>query len=129
MMGLYGYRDVRIAALSTGTRRIVEIACIIALDPTLVLLDEPTSGIAQKETEALSGLLIAIKEQLNLTMVIIEHDMPMIMSMSERLIALDRGQIIAEGLPEAVRNDPLVVGSYLGSDSVAIERSTFVAQG
>jgi ABC-type branched-subunit amino acid transport system ATPase component/branched-subunit amino acid ABC-type transport system permease component len=125
MMGLYGYRDTRISALSTGTRRIVELACMIGLDPTLLFLDEPTSGIAQRETEALAGLLVAIKEQLKLTVLIIEHDMPMIMSLSERIIALDAGQIIAAGSPAEVRSNPLVTSSYLGSDTVAIERSTF----
>jgi ABC-type branched-subunit amino acid transport system ATPase component/branched-subunit amino acid ABC-type transport system permease component len=129
MMGLYRYREQRIAALSTGTRRIVELSCMIALNPTLLLLDEPTSGIAQRETESLAGLLTAIKAQLQLTIVIVEHDMPMIMSLSDRIVALDTGRVIADGTPEEVRSDPLVVSSYLGGDVVAIERSSFAPSG
>jgi ABC-type branched-subunit amino acid transport system ATPase component/ABC-type branched-subunit amino acid transport system permease subunit len=129
MMGLYRYRELRISALSTGTRRIVELACMIALNPTLLLLDEPTSGIAQRETESLARLLAVIKEQLQLTIVIIEHDMPMIMSLSDRIVALDAGSVIADGSPEEVRSNPLVVSSYLGGDMVAVERSDLAASG
>jgi ABC-type branched-subunit amino acid transport system ATPase component len=123
LMGLHAYRNKQIAALSTGTRRITELTCLVALEPTLLLLDEPASGIAQKETEALGDLLFRLKEALDMTLVVIEHDIPMIMRLSDRVLAMESGRLIADGPPDVVRNDPLVVESYLGGDVRAIERS------
>jgi ABC-type branched-subunit amino acid transport system ATPase component len=122
-MGLDAYRNKQIQELSTGTRRITEIACLLALQPSLLLLDEPSSGIAQRETEALGRLLRQIKDELDLTLLIIEHDIPLIMGLSDRIIAMDAGIVIATGPPEAVRTDPLVVEAYLGGSVAAIERS------
>jgi ABC-type branched-subunit amino acid transport system ATPase component/ABC-type branched-subunit amino acid transport system permease subunit len=122
-MGLDAYRNKQIQELSTGTRRITEIACLLALRPTLLLLDEPSSGIAQRETEALGRLLGDIKEQLDLTLLIIEHDIPLIMGLSDRIVAMDAGTVIAVGTPAEVRVDPLVVEAYLGGTAAAIERS------
>ena len=123
VMGLDRYRDKQIQELSTGTRRITEIACLVALEPVCLLLDEPSSGIAQRETEALGKLLVDLKAQLDLTMVIIEHDIPLIMGISDRIIAMADGSVIAEGTPDVVRNDPLVIDAYLGGSIEAIERS------
>ncbi len=122
-MGLDRYRDRQIAELSTGTRRITEIACLVALDPVLLLLDEPSSGIAQRETEALGTLLLDLKAQLGLTLVVIEHDIPLIMGISDRILAMADGQVIAMGTPDVVRTDPAVVEAYLGGSITAIERS------
>jgi ABC-type branched-subunit amino acid transport system ATPase component len=126
-MGLDSYRTSQVQQLSTGTRRIVEIACLVGLQPTLLLLDEPSSGIAQRETEALGQLLDTIKAQLQLTLLIIEHDIPLVMGLSDRIIAMADGQVIASGTPDIVRNDPAVVEAYLGGSIAAIERSGVAA--
>ncbi|MCW2543819.1 MAG: putative transporter ATPase and permease protein [Frankiales bacterium] len=123
-MGLDRYRSSQIQELSTGTRRITEIACLVALQPQLLLLDEPSSGVAQKETEALSRLIVRLKDELGLTLIIIEHDIPMIMSLSDRIICMADGEVIAAGTPEEVRKDPAVVTAYLGGSMTAIERSS-----
>ena len=122
-MGLHDFRNKQIRELSTGTRRITELACLIALEPRLLLLDEPSSGIAQRETEALGELLAGLRRDLDLTMVVIEHDIPLVMGLSDRIVAMDTGTVLAVGSPHEVRNDPRVVTSYLGGDIAAIERS------
>jgi energy-coupling factor transporter ATP-binding protein EcfA2 len=122
-MGLDRYRDKQIQELSTGTRRITEIACLVALRPTMLLLDEPSSGIAQRESEALGALLVDLRRQLGITLVVIEHDIPLIMGISDRIVAMADGRVIAEGTPDVVRTDPLVVEAYLGGSVTAIERS------
>jgi ABC-type branched-subunit amino acid transport system ATPase component/ABC-type branched-subunit amino acid transport system permease subunit len=122
-MGLHSYRTSQIQQLSTGTRRITEIACLVALQPTLLLLDEPSSGIAQRETEALGQLLVDLKEQLQLSLLIIEHDIPLVMRLSDRIVAMADGEVIAAGTPDLIRNDPVVVEAYLGGDVRAIDRS------
>jgi ABC-type branched-subunit amino acid transport system ATPase component len=123
LVGLGRYATTRIADLSTGTRRIVELACLIGLGARVLCLDEPTAGVAQRETEAFGPLLRDIRRSLGAAMVVIEHDMPFIAAVSDRLVCLETGRVIAEGTPEAVRRDPAVVASYLGTDVRAIERS------
>ena len=122
-VGLGDYAEQFVANLSTGTRRIVELSCLVAADAKLLLLDEPTGGVAQRETEAFGPLILSIREELGAAMVVIEHDMPLIMGISDRVYCLEAGGVIAEGTPEAVRDDPLVVASYLGTDERAIQRS------
>lgn len=122
-LGLGRYADRYISELSTGTRRIVELAGLLALDARLLCLDEPTAGVAQRESEAFGPLLARIRRELNAGILIIEHDMPMIMSISDRIYCLELGRVIAEGPPDQVRNDPAVVASYLGTDDRAIARS------
>jgi ABC-type branched-subunit amino acid transport system ATPase component len=122
-LGLDRYRDKQVQELSTGTRRITEIACLVALEPTCLLLDEPSSGIAQRETEALGTLLVDLKAQLNLTLVVIEHDIPLIMGISDRIVAMADGKVIAAGTPAVVRSDQAVIDAYLGGSVDAIERS------
>jgi ABC-type branched-subunit amino acid transport system ATPase component len=122
-LGLGRYADDFVAELSTGTRRIVELAGLLALDAQVLCLDEPTAGVAQRETEAFGPLLKQIQQELHATMIVIEHDMPMIMALSDRVYCLEAGQVIAEGSPTEVRNDPRVVASYLGTDTRAIDRS------
>ncbi len=122
-LGLGRYADAYISDLSTGTRRIVELAGLLALDARVLCMDEPTAGLAQRETEAFGPLLTNLRKELDASILIIEHDMPLIMSISDRVYCLESGQVIAEGQPDEVRNNPLVVASYLGTDSRAIDRS------
>lgn len=126
-LGLGRYGDQFIANLSTGTRRIVELGCLLAVDAKVLLLDEPTGGVAQKETEAFGPLIRRIQRELGAAMFVIEHDMPLIMSISDRVYCLEAGQVIAEGSPDEVRNNPLVIASYLGTDERAIQRSSTTA--
>lgn len=122
-MGLWSFRNKQIQELSTGTRRIAELASLIALRPKVLLLDEPSSGIAQRETEALGQLLDDLKREHNMTLVVIEHDIPLIMGLANRIVAMDAGRVVSQGSPEAVKNDPVVIEAYLGGRIEAIERS------
>jgi ABC-type branched-subunit amino acid transport system ATPase component/predicted MFS family arabinose efflux permease len=123
LMGLGAFRDKFVSELSTGSRRVVDIAMALAHDPAVLILDEPSSGIAQRETEALGPLLRQIRDETGCALLVIEHDMPLIATVSDRLIALDQGRVIAAGDPRTVLDDPLVVASYLGTDKAAIGRS------
>jgi branched-chain amino acid transport system ATP-binding protein len=116
LLSLEAFRDKFVSELSTGSRRIVEIATILAHRPSVVILDEPSSGIAQRETEALGPLLRQVRDHLGCSMLVIEHDMPLITSLADRMYALDQGRIIVEGTPPDVINHPAVVESYLGAE-------------
>ena len=122
-LGLGRYADHLIANLSTGTRRIVELGSLIAVDAKVFLLDEPTGGVAQKETEAFGPLIKRIQRELGAAVLLIEHDMPLVMSISDRVYCLEAGEVIAHGNPHEVRNNPMVIASYLGTDERAIMRS------
>lgn len=125
-LGLGRYADTFINELSTGTRRIVELAGLLALDAHVLCLDEPTAGLAQRETEAFGPLIKSIQQELGATMVVIEHDMGLIMSLSDRVSCLEEGIVIAEGTPDEVRANQAVIASYLGTDRRAIDRSGVV---
>ena len=122
-LGLGAYGERFVSELSTGMRRIVELACLLASDARVLCLDEPTAGIAQREAEAFGPLLLRIREELDASMLVIEHDMPLVMSISDRIYCLEAGRVISSGPPDEVRRDPLVVASYLGTDERAIARS------
>ena len=109
--------------LSTGTRRILELACLLASKARVLCLDEPTAGIAQRESEAFGPLMLQVRQELDASMLVIEHDLPVIMAISDRLYCLETGRIISEGPPDEVRHDPAVIASYLGTDDLVVERS------
>jgi branched-chain amino acid transport system ATP-binding protein len=123
LLGLGAFRSKFVRELSTGSRRIVDLACVVAHRPTVVLLDEPSSGIAQRETEALAPLLLRLRDEMGASLVVIEHDMPLVTRVADRLVAMDQGRVIAEGAPDAVLHDAAVVESYLGTSDVVIARS------
>jgi branched-chain amino acid transport system ATP-binding protein len=123
LMGLGAFRNKFVHELSTGSRRIVDLACTLAHQPTVLLLDEPSSGIAQREAEALGPLLLRIRDALGASILVIEHDLPLLTSISDRMIAMELGEVIATGPPEEVVHDPRVVSSYLGTNDAAIARS------
>jgi ABC-type branched-subunit amino acid transport system ATPase component len=120
---LGAFYDKFISELSTGSRRIVDLACVLAHEPTVLLLDEPSSGIAQRETEALGPLLKRVQKTTGCTMLLVEHDMPLVTSVSDELIALETGRVIARGTPKQVTNDHRVIEAYLGTDERVVRRS------
>jgi branched-chain amino acid transport system ATP-binding protein len=123
LMGLDAFRDKFVSELSTGSRRIVDVACALAHDPTVLILDEPSSGIAQRETEALGPLLLRVKESSGCSLLVIEHDIPLITSISDEILALDLGQVVAQDTPQRIVVHPGVVASYLGTSHDVILRS------
>jgi branched-chain amino acid transport system ATP-binding protein len=123
LLGLGAFRNKFVSELSTGSRRIVDLAMTIAHQPTVLILDEPSSGIAQRETEALGPLLQRIQREAGCSLLVIEHDMPLVTSISHSMIALELGRVIATGTPQEVVNHPEVVASYLGADAEMIARS------
>jgi ABC-type branched-subunit amino acid transport system ATPase component/ABC-type branched-subunit amino acid transport system permease subunit len=125
-LGLGPFRHHYIDDLSTGTRRVVELAGLLALNARMICLDEPTAGLAQRETEAFGPLIVMVQSELQASMLLIEHDMPLILSISDRVYCLEAGSVIAEGSPSEIRDNRRVIASYLGTDERAIGRSGLV---
>lgn len=125
--GLQPYAERLVRELSTGTRRVVDLACILAQRPRLLLLDEPTGGLAQRETEAFAPLIKRVQLDLDCAVMVIEHDMVMIGELCDRVYAMETGKVIATGTPDEVRSDPRVIASYLGTDETTIARSGAMA--
>lgn len=126
-LGLGPHQDKFVGELSTGTRRIVDLACLLAAEPKVLLLDEPSSGLAQAETEELGPLIGRIGKETGCAVLVIEHDLALVRSLSQRMYALDRGRVIAEGTPEEVLADDQVVQSYLAGSEAALRRSGLLA--
>jgi branched-chain amino acid transport system ATP-binding protein len=114
MIDLRAWEAAYPQTLSYGTTRFLELAAVLSLDPKVLLLDEPASGIQQKEVEALGPMLRRIRDETGCSIVLIEHDMGLLLGLSERVYALDFGRVIAEGSPEEITQDPQVLSSYLG---------------
>ena len=123
LLGLGPYAARYVSELSTGVRRITELGCMIALGARVLLLDEPTAGIAQREVESFRPLLLEIRRHLGATVVLIEHDLPLITGLADHLYVLASGRVIAHGEPRSLRDDPRVVAAYLGTDERVIRRS------
>ncbi|HEY8454893.1 MAG TPA: MFS transporter [Actinopolymorphaceae bacterium] len=123
LLGLGAYADKFIRELSTGTRRAVEIACVMAAEPKVLLLDEPSSGLAQAETEQLGPALTRIVHDTGCGLVLIEHDLPLLVSVADRLVAMDLGQVVASGPADEVLANPRVIESYLSASVDTLQRS------
>ncbi|MGH9081143.1 MAG: ATP-binding cassette domain-containing protein, partial [Acidimicrobiales bacterium] len=129
LFGLEEFADSFISELSTGTRRLVDLAGVVAHAPSVVLLDEPSSGVAQREVEAMGELLRRVQRTLGATLMLVEHDITFVASLADRLVALDRGRVLAEGDPADVLARPEVIEAFLGTDPRARSRSGAMAGG
>jgi len=112
-VGLEEKANLMAGQLPYGQQRLLEIARALATEPKLLLLDEPAAGLNLKETAELSRLIRRIQRQ-GVTIILVEHDMRLVMEIADRIIVLDRGQKIAEGTPEEIRNNQRVIVAYLG---------------
>jgi len=115
MMDLEAVAQARVADLPFGTQKRVELARALAAEPRLLLLDEPASGLNHEEVGVLGKLIQSIRDQLKLTVLLVEHHMSLVMSISERVVALNFGRVIAQGAPAEVRQHPELMRAYLGT--------------
>jgi len=115
-IGLDKYVDELAINLPYGAQRRLEIARALATDPFLLLLDEPAAGMNPRETQELDELIIRLRDEENISILLIEHDMKLVMSLSDRIFVVDYGKKIAEGTPEEIRNNPTVIKAYLGEE-------------
>ncbi len=118
-MGLAAYRDERVGRLPYGLQKLTEIACVLASDPEFLLLDEPTSGMSPEEAHAFGDLILRLRTELNLTVLMIEHHVPLVVRACDYVYVLNFGRLLAEGKPEEIRRHPEVVAAYLGEEHAA----------
>jgi ABC-type branched-subunit amino acid transport system ATPase component len=127
--GLERFRHHRTAELSTGTRRVVDLAAVVLAKPRLLLLDEPTAGIAQREAEAFIPLLQRIHEVADTTIVLVEHDVPLVFELCSKVVVMELGQVVAAGPPEVIRADSKALAAYLGASDEALMASGPIGEG
>ena len=121
LLHLSEYSNLPAASLSYAHQRRLEIARALATEPSLLLLDEPAAGMNPAESDNLHQLILDLRGRFQLTILLVEHDMRLVMNLCERIIVLNYGKVIVEGKPEIVRADPQVIAAYLGADSSAVE--------
>jgi len=118
--GIERFRRHSIAHLSTGTRRVVDLASIVLARPRLLLLDEPTAGIAQREAEAFVPLLQRLHQLADTTIVLVEHDVPLVFALCTQVVMMETGSVVSSGTPDEVRRDPRALAAYLGASDEAL---------
>lgn len=118
--GLERFRNHRTNQLSTGTRRVVDLASIVLSKPRLLLLDEPTAGIAQREAEAFVPLLQRLQEVTGATILLVEHDVPLVFELCSTVVVMETGKVVSSGTPEEVGKDPRALAAYLGASEEAL---------
>jgi branched-chain amino acid transport system ATP-binding protein len=115
LLDLQHYRDTMVAGLPYGIRKVVELARALCAEPSLLLLDEPSSGLNVEETEDMAFWITDIKEELGVTVLMVEHDMSLVSRVSDRVFAMSQGQELASGTPREVQTNPAVIEAYLGT--------------
>jgi branched-chain amino acid transport system ATP-binding protein len=118
-IGLEGYVNEFASNLPYGAQRRLEIARALATDPFILLLDEPAAGMNPQETKELDDLIVRIRDDIGISILLIEHDMKLVMSLSERIFVMDYGKKIAQGTPEEIKSNPEVIKAYLGEETDA----------
>jgi ABC-type branched-subunit amino acid transport system ATPase component len=118
--GLERFRRHLTGHLSTGTRRVVDLASIVLAGPRILLLDEPTAGIAQREAEAFIPLLRRLQEVTGSTILLVEHDVPLVFELCSSVIVMQTGSVVVSGTPDVVRQDPAALAAYLGASDAAL---------
>jgi len=117
LLGLTDVRDQRVGGLSYGTLKLLELGCALATEPDVLLLDEPSSGMGPEESHQLGERLLALRKAFGLTMLLIEHHVPLVLSVCDHVYVLNFGRLLASGKPSVIQTHPEVVAAYLGGEA------------